>query len=117
MVLYVRCKVTPEAKEKFEELIKSISEANPENKDLEAVLYVKVTTGYPKGTVKIRFQEPRNETRTALILPKVQGFSREFKEIKPLRYIVYEESYDDIFCHGELHGPDTEVWLKGEDKK
>lgn len=111
MIPCIRCKVTSKTKEKFEELVRSISEANLENKDLEAVLYVKVTTEYPKGTVKIRFQEPRDETRSPLVLPKISGL-REPKEIKPLRHIVYEESYDDIFCHGELHGPDTEVWIK-----
>lgn len=110
----IRCKATETAKVAAEAIVGEIFLANPDlfPDEVEAVLYVAKTTKYPEGTVKIRFQETERRW-FPLTIPGIDG-RREEKEIKPMKHIVWKDSFDEIFGHGKPSGPATEVWLKEE---
>lgn len=113
----IRCQATEAAKTAATAIVEKIFLSNSElyPDEIEAVLYVAKTTKYPEGTVKIRLQETEKRW-FPITIPGIEG-KREEKVIKPLRHIVWKDSFDEIFEHGKPSGPATEVWLKGEKKE
>lgn len=111
-----RCKPTEAVIEKTKKIAEWIWDHNDNlfYDDFDFILFVETTSKHPEGVVKLKVQK-KECNQESLVFPDGESFEEQSAETKsPMKHIPWAKAYDNIFEHGPLKGPETEVWLKGE---